>query len=135
MPRIVLDKCDIGPDDLPEQLPLGGELIRVLEGPDRPDYCLVRPERAIAFRPPAGFDLSKVRPDLIGGLLGFEGQLVRVPALIVAARMLHEQIQPSSRNLPVGLAYVIDPSQIQDSRLSFEKIHYAAIVELTITEP
>lgn len=135
MPKIVLDNCAVGPDDLPAQLPLEGRLVRVLPGNDRPDYCLVAPKRAIGFAPPEGFDWSAVHPDLIIRLQGFEGPLVRVPALVVAARMANSQITPTSRNLPVGLAYVIDPSQIHDDRFYLEKNYYAAIVELTILEP
>lgn len=135
MPKIVLDYCDMGPPDLPDQMPLRGELVRTLAGSDRSDYCLVRLQRAIGFTPPEWFDLSTVSPELIGRMLGFDGELVRVPALIVGARMVGTQISPTSNRLLVNLAYIIDPTQIWDDRLHLEKCYFAAIAALTIVEP
>ena len=119
------------------QLPLDGELYRVIPGPDRPDYSLLVLERPLHFYPGAGFDLARVEPEQrVEDRKG--RQMVRVHALLVCARFVGQQLQPGMHDLAVNIAYVIDNSLARDAIVDFSKIEVAArglISEGHLAEP
>ena len=51
----------------------------------------------------------------------------RITHVIVATRLQHTRIEPRVENLPVGIAFVIDMSQLDDEVLDFAKCKYVAI--------
>ena len=129
MPAFTIDSVDLAPPELAAQLPIRGELRRVIPGPDRPDYCLATLDIPIVFRPRADFDLSRVET----GFLGRDeaGPFVYVPAVIVAARIAGQQLHPGMKGLQVALAYVIDNTIGRDDVVDFAKLHYAAVAVIS----
>ncbi|GAA6524268.1 hypothetical protein [Intrasporangium sp. DVR] len=123
-PLVHLSRFDEAAEELSWQLPLNGELYRLLPGPDRPDYSLMVLRRPLHFYPPEGFDLERVEaaqrvPDRKGR------PMVRVHALVVCARFVGEQLRPRMSDLPVHVAYVIDNSLAREERLDLAKVEYA----------
>src|SRR6478672_3612094 len=106
-PLVSVTRFDTAPPELEWQLPLNGELYRVVPGSDRPDYSLFVLERPVHFYPRDGFDL------------------VRVHALLLCARFVGQQLHPGMTDLAVNLAYVIDNSLARDAQVDFAKIEFA----------
>lgn len=129
-PRVRITAFEQAPDELTWQLPVRGELYRLMPGADRPDYSLMLLEKPLLFYPPSGFDLGRVPPDsLIEDRKG--RRMVQVHALILCARFVGQQLHPGMVDLPVNIAYVIDLSLARDDSVDFAKIEYAAIGFLT----
>jgi len=119
-------RFDTAPPELEWQLPLNGELYRLMAGSDRPDYSLLVLERPLHFYPREGFDLGRVEPDL--RVQDRKGRtMVRVHALLLCARFVGQQLHPGMVDLAVNLAYVIDNSLARDPEVDFGKIEFAAI--------
>ena len=139
--RFSIDNIDLGPDDLPAQLPKAGRLLAVRPGPDRPDYCVGVLDEAIWYRTTVdalrdgGVDLAAADPDMIR--VGEDGSvLLQVFGVIFAARIAGEAPHPGMRNFPVALAYVFDNTLLRDERIDFAKVIYAAVAFVTnVTEP
>src|SRR5215471_1261 len=105
--KLSISSVDLGPEELQGQTPLLIDLLRELPGPDRPDYWLGRAVTPIRW---------------IEG--GVERQITHV---VVAARLPNARIEALVENLPIGIAFVIDASQIEDKVLDFAKCKYVAI--------
>jgi hypothetical protein len=125
-PLVSVTRLETAPRELEWQLPLNGELYRLMPGSDRPDYSLFVLERPLHFYPLEGFDLDRVEP----------GQrvkdrrdrtMVRVHAMLLCARFVGQQLHPGMQDLAVNLAYVIDNSLARDAEVDFGKIQFAAI--------
>lgn len=130
-PLLVFDELEVGPHDLAGQLPLEGELLYPIPGPDRPDYCLVLLRRPLTFRLPADVDPSRFAPEFLSHLPD-GGVVATVPLLVIAARYQGTQIAPDLKDLWVNVAYVTDNSVAQDAQLDFSKVHYAAIARINL---
>jgi hypothetical protein len=83
------------------------KLLRMIPGPDRPDYWL-----GVLDRPLRWIDGDRERV---------------VKHVIVCARWQGTQIRALVQDLPVGLAYVTDATQVDDPSVSFDKCRYLAI--------
>jgi hypothetical protein len=105
--ELTISGVDYAPHDLYEQTPFVVDLIRELPGDDRPDYWLAELRSPIRWL--------------------HENHDRRITHLILAARWEGTRIEPGVKGLPVGIAYVIDPSLLGDSRLDFAKCSYVAI--------
>lgn len=105
--QLTIVSVDYAPEELYGQTPLVIDLLREIPGPDRPDYWLGR-----AVKPIIWLDEN------------IERQITHV---IVAARWEGTRIEPHVQNLPIGIAYVTDRDQINDSLVSFDKCKYIAI--------
>ena len=105
--KLSITSVDLGPEELKGQTPLLIELLREMPGPDRPDYWLGRAVNPIRW---------------IEG--GVERQITHV---VVASRLPNTRIESRVENLPVGIAFVIDMSQLEDEALDFAKCKYIAI--------
>jgi hypothetical protein len=105
--ELMIESVDYAPEELYEQCPIIVELIRELPGPDRPDYWLGKPKAPIRWLK--------------------ENTERYITYLILAARWEGTRIEPKAKNLPVGIAYVVDESLLNDSKLTFEKCSYVAI--------
>jgi hypothetical protein len=104
--QLTIADVDYAPEDLSSQTPIVAELIKELPGPDRPDYWLAELSRPIHWS---------------------AGQPREITHLILAARWVGTRIAPGARHLPVGIAYVIDPTVLADARLDLKKVKYVAI--------
>ncbi|CAN7257229.1 hypothetical protein LJR027_001015 [Terrabacter sp. LjRoot27] len=121
-----MTRFDTAPAELEWQLPLNGELYRLMPGSDRPDYSLLVLERPLHFYPRDGFDLRRVEAEQ--QVRDRKGRtMVRVHALLLCARFVGQQLHPGMRDLAVNLAYVIDNSLARDAEVDFGKIEFAAI--------
>jgi hypothetical protein len=125
-PLVSVTRFDTAPPELEWQLPLNGELYRLVPGSDRPDYSLFVLERPLHFYPREGFDLGRVEQEQ--RVQDRKGrQMVRVHALLLCARFVGQQLHPGMKDLAVNLAYVIDDSLARDAEVDFGKIEFAAI--------
>lgn len=105
--QLSITSVDHAPADLHEQVPLVVDLIREIPGEDRPDYWLG------ALRAPIRWLVDNHVRD--------------VTHLVVTARWQGTAIVPGAVNLPLGIAYVVDPSVLDDARLDLAKCAYVAI--------
>lgn len=125
-PLVHLSRFDLAAEELTWQLPVNGELYRLMPGSDRPDYSLMVLRRPLHFYPPEGFDLGRVSPEQ--QVPDRKGRpMVRVHALVVCARFVGQQLQPRMVDLPVNVAYVIDNSLARDEQVDFAKIEYTGV--------
>ena len=125
-PKVAITGLDVAPPELEWQLPLNGELYKLLPGPDRPDYSVMVLERPLHFYPAESFDLGRLEDDQ--RTEDRRGRpMVRVHALLLCARFVGQQLHPGMSDLPVNLAYVIDNSLARDDLVDFAKIEYAAV--------
>ena len=91
-------------DDSPKlkaDLPLVIDLIRMLPGPDRPDYWLAKLHQPVCWS--------------VGG------QRREVTHLVVATRFVGARIRPGVGRVLINIACVIDPSLLDDASLEFAK--------------
>jgi hypothetical protein len=94
-----------GAEDFDGELPLKGEILRQLPGPDRPDYFLAALDTPFTWKKE-----KKI-----------------ISHVIIAARWVGGALSATMSNTPVNIAYVIDDSVLSDERLDFRKCYYAAI--------
>jgi hypothetical protein len=106
-PRIVIHALDIGPDDLEAQLPIHGQLLRSLPGPDGGDYTLAQLSTPISW--------SK------------DGSARAIRYLIVAPHLVGDRIRCGEKSLGIKIAYVTDDSLASELKLDFAKAEYQAI--------
>jgi hypothetical protein len=133
-PKVRITRFDDAPNELTWQLPVAGELYRLMPGPDRPDYSLMLLERPLLFYPPEGFDLDRVGAER--RVEDRQGRrMVEVHALVLTARFVGQQLHPGMAELPVNVAYVLDQSLAQDASVDLAKIAYAAVGLLTEERP
>jgi hypothetical protein len=125
MPSFALTRLDTGPDELAAMLPLRARVIRVMPGSDRADYVLCYVERPIPFRPPAGYELSRVTPDAV--VHDARGALIAVQGIVICTRLVGESFHVGMRDLAVNIAYVIDGSLTREASVDFAKLEFAAI--------
>jgi hypothetical protein len=129
-PIVRITRFDAAPDELTWQLPIRGELFRLMPGPDRPDYSVMLLEQPLRFYPGEGFDLVRVGADRL--LEDRQGRrMVEVHALVLTARFVGQQLHPGMADLPVNVAYVIDHSLVDDTSVDSGKVEYVAVGYLT----
>jgi hypothetical protein len=104
---VLVSSVDYNPPELNEQVPFRFTLLRMLPGPDRPDYWLGSLDTPIRW-----LDDDRER---------------FVEHLVVCARWAGTEIGPGFQNLPIGIAYVTDPTQLDDADMRFDKCRYVAI--------
>ena len=125
-PLVRISRFDTAPDELEWQLPLDGELYRLLPGPDRPDYSVVLLERPLHFYPEPALDLARVPADQqVEDRKG--RRMVRVDAVLVCARFVGQQLHPGMVDLPVNVAHVLDNALVREDAVDFAKISFAAV--------
>ena len=105
--QLTITGLDYAPNDLYGQAPLVVDIIRKIPGPDRPDYWL-----GASFKPITW--LVDNRPH-------------EITHLILADRWREYHIGPGMSRVPVGIAFVIDLTLLDDAELSFKKCKYVAI--------
>jgi len=105
--KINVTSVDYAPPELEGQTPFQVDLLRKIPSSDRPDCWL-----AVAAKP-----IRSLR----------ESQEVQVTHVIVWARWQGMQIGPGMKQMPIGIAYVIDSSLLDNASLDFKKCIYVAI--------
>jgi len=105
--KLTVTSVDHEPSELTEQVPFKVKLLRRLPGPDRPEYWLGEMLKPL-------FWIN-------------DNQRVQIDHVVLWARWQDTQIAPFVRYLPIGIAYVTDPTQLTDDAVSFEKCKYVAI--------
>jgi hypothetical protein len=105
--KIRVNSVDYSPPELEGRTPFNAELLRMIPGSDRPDDWLAALATPIRWLE--------------------QGQEVEVTHIVVSARWQGTQIAPGMKCLPVGIAYVLDSSVLNDSSLDFKKCAYVAI--------
>ena len=105
--ELTITSVDYAPEELYEQTPLVVHLIKEMSGDDRPDYWLGEVKTPIKWI--------------------HENHEKKITHLILAARWEGTRIEPHVKDLPVGIAYVIDQSLLDDKKLNFKKCEYVAI--------
>jgi hypothetical protein len=121
---VTITRFEQAPDELTWQVPLRGELHRLMPGPDRPDYSLMLLEKPLLFYPSAELDRARIGADrLVEDRRG--RAMVQVHALVLCARFVGQQLHPGMVDLPVNVAYVIDQSLARDASVDPAKIAYA----------
>lgn len=130
--RLRIESIDIGPGDLPPQLPAEARLLRQIPGPDRPDYFFAVLDEAIAYRTTLaamqelGVDPDAADPQLIR--INDDGTVdLRVFGISFAARNVGEAPHVGMKDFPVSLAYVVDNTALRDETLDFSKLIHAAV--------
>lgn len=139
-PIISIDAVELGPADLPGQLPARATLIRMLPGPDREGYALAALTHPIRFATTtdqlaAGtYDTGRLATaDPATVTVRSDGTVeVLVYGVVVAPRVVGETFHPAMKNFPVALAYVLDATQMQDGAVDFTKVHYAAVAHISV---
>jgi hypothetical protein len=105
--ELTITSVDYAPPELNEQVPFKAKIVRMLPGPDRPDYWLGELESPLFWIQ--------------------DNRQVCIDHVVLCARWQGTQIEPCVRNLPVGIAYVTDKSLLTAYTLGFEKCAYVAI--------
>ena len=105
--NVTITSVDYNPPELGDRLPFTITLMRQLPGSDRPDYWLGKLDKAVSWTT--------------------EGHKRVIDYVVLCARWQGTKIQPLARDLPVNIAYVTDPSQIEAQRVSFDKAEFVAI--------
>jgi len=94
-----------GAEDFDGALPLKGQILRQLPGPDRPDYFLAALDTPFTWKK----------------------EQKKISHIVIAARWVGGVLAPGMSDTPVNIAYVIDDSIHSDPKLDFRKCYYAAI--------
>src|ERR1700722_4443218 len=105
--ELAVTGVDYAPPELDDQVPFKIKLLRMLPGRDRPDYWLGELAKPL-------FCLKA-------------NHRIQIDHVVVCARWQGTQIEPRVQHLPIGIAYVTDPSQIAADTLDFDKCQYVAI--------
>jgi hypothetical protein len=105
--ELTISSVDYAPPELNEQTPFKFKLLRMIPGPDRPDYWLGELSKPL-------FWLK-------------DNHRIQIDYVVVAARWQGTQIEASVQHLPVAIAYITDHSQLTADALDFAKCEYVAI--------
>jgi hypothetical protein len=93
--------------DKSDQIPLRVTLLRQLPGPDRPDYWIGQVKEPFEWT-------------------GKEDGQMTITHLVLASQWENTRVSEGVTRLPVGIAYVIDPSLLDDDELDIDKIRFVA---------
>ncbi|MFZ4683277.1 MAG: hypothetical protein ACOYMS_12300 [Terrimicrobiaceae bacterium] len=105
--NIKVTSVDSAPAELDAQTPFTARVLRQIPGPDRPDYLLAELSQPLTWQR--------------------DSVETRVSHLVLCARWVGGVIAPGATHIPVNIAYVVDPSVLDDVQLDFAKCHYIAI--------
>jgi len=94
--------------DKSDQIPLRVTLLRQIPGPDRPDYWLGKLQKPFQW------------------ISGSEPGALEIEYLVLATQWQETSVRAGVTRLPVGIAYVVDPTLLEDRELDLDKIRYVA---------
>ena len=93
--QLTITSVDYAPEELDEQIPIVVNLQRQISGNDRPDYWLGEVKSPIRWMN--------------------ENHELRITHLVLTARWVGTSIEPGVKELPAGIAYVIDETSLENS--------------------
>lgn len=105
--RFLITSVDYAPDELNEQTPFRGRILRRISGPDRPDYHIAELDQPLKWK--------KNETE------------VNITHIVLAARWVDGILGPMMKHTPVNIAYIVDQTVLSDEVLDFEKCFYCAI--------
>lgn len=105
--KLSVTSVDYAPLELHSQTPFEVKLLRELPGPDRTDYWIGELSLPLRWM--------------------HENHEREISHLIVTARWIGMRIEPNVTNIPIGIAFVTDMSQMDDPSVDFNKCRYIAI--------
>jgi len=111
--NIKVTSVDYAPAELHEQTPFTARVLRQIPGPDRPDYLLAELIQPLIWQ--------------------HDSTETPVSHLVLCARWVGGVIAPGATHIPVNVAYVVDPSVLNDAKLDFTKCHYISIGVADVT--
>jgi len=108
--RLMIASVDYAPAELAAQVPLSVTLMRPLasSAPNRAGAWLGSFDRPVRWT-------------------NESGAAVEITHAVVWARSKGAVISSGARNLAVGMAYVVDPSLLEDEALDLAKTYYVAV--------
>jgi len=95
--------------DKSDEVPLTITLLRQIPGPDRPDYWIGELEKPFQW-------ISNSEPGAY-----------QITHLVIGTQWEETSVSPGVTRLPVGIAYVIDQTLLDDRELDLDKIRYVAL--------
>lgn len=98
---------DYAPQELERAVPFQLQLLHQLPGHDRSDYWLAQVDHPIA--------------------LTIKDQAVTATHFIVGARWQGTKLEPNVEQVPINLAAVLDPRQLEEAMVDFAKSEFIAI--------
>ncbi len=111
--NVKVTSVDYAPDELHGRTPFTARVLRQIPGPDRPDYFLAELSQPLTWKR--------------------DSAEISVSHLVLCARWVGGIIAPGATHTPVNIAYVVDPSVLNDTKLDFAKCHYSAIGVADVT--
>ena len=111
--NVKVTSVDSAPEELYAQAPFTARVLRQIPGPDRPDYLLAELSQPLTWHRDAA--------------------QIPVSHLVLCARWVGGVVAPGATHLPINIAYVVDPSVLNDTKLDFAKCYYSAIGTADIT--
>lgn len=141
-PVVSIDAVEVGPPDLPAQLPCTATLLRMLPGPDREGYALASLAHPIRFSTTLAqlgegtYDTRRLADaDPATVVVRADGTVeALVYGLVLAPRVAGARFHPAMAGFPVALAYILDPTQLRDAAVDLTKVHYAAIALISVVD-
>ena len=138
--RFSIDAIDVGPDDLPGQLPALGQLRRVIPGPDRPDYVIAQLDTPLRHHTTldklrhAGVDVAGVD----AGIVHVEqdgAATITADVIVMAARLVGQQVHQGMQRFPVNLALALNGSVRSGEQLEFKNCLPIAVAMISDRDP
>jgi len=131
-----IDKLDLGPVDLQDQLPLLVEYRGEIPGPDGQDYTLVflpdpvRIKTSVDLLRQGGVDPNRIEDFMVTFSPNGWADLI-IGALAVAPRVLGAKIGRGAQDVPVSIAYVLHTDVMRARELDFALCWYVGVGFLT----
>lgn len=105
--QIRISQLREGPEELFDQLPIVGTMLRLVQGPDRPDYWLVQ-----LVRPLFWFDRGVERA---------------IPHLLLASRFTGVPLTPGVSGVTAGISLVTDAPSAEPAGVDFDRCVHVGI--------
>jgi hypothetical protein len=117
---------EAGPAELVGQLPLRATTLSCMPGPDGSgEYWCARLDSPIKYHLPLDFDTARVQPEFLSQ--DDDGAFLWVHVLVVSGRGRGSRLHPGMKAFRVDVAYVVDLTLGDCSRLDLSKIDYVGI--------
>jgi hypothetical protein len=105
--RVRVIGVDYEPPELREQVPFEMELLRKITGKDSPSYWLAKLDKPLRWNS--------------------EGHERLISYVVITSRWVGKEIEKKMKYTPINISYVVDPTQLQESFLDFDKCAYVAV--------
>ena len=123
--KFIIEKIDVGPDDLLDQLPLLGQVLKVMPGPDRPDYVVAKLNKPISYKVSrrelkrAKIRYEELPPEVI--VWKRSKATITITGLLFIPHFVGANFHHGMVDMPIAIAYVLDPAVFTDEVLNLSK--------------